>query len=93
VQHTAASRAGRDPAGRVGHLRSRISRHGGTGVTLFDLLRALHPTPAVGGFPGPAALDWLAAPRRAAQRLVQRRLRQPRRRMATASSPSPCARP
>jgi isochorismate synthase EntC len=30
-------------------------------VTLFELLRALHPTPAVGGFPEPAALAWLAA--------------------------------
>jgi isochorismate synthase EntC len=26
---------------------------------ILDLVRALHPTPAVGGVPGPAALDWL----------------------------------
>jgi isochorismate synthase EntC len=30
-------------------------------LTIFDLLRAVHPTPAVGGFPTAAALDWLAA--------------------------------
>ncbi len=47
-------------AGSVAHLRSRIAGTAAAGVTLFDLLRALHPTPAVGGFPGPAALDWLA---------------------------------
>lgn len=47
-------------AGSVAHLRSRIAGAAAPGVTLFDLLRALHPTPAVGGFPGPAALDWLA---------------------------------
>ena len=47
-------------AGSVAHLRSRIAATAAAGVTLFDLLRALHPTPAVGGFPGPAALDWLA---------------------------------
>ncbi len=26
---------------------------------ILDLVRALHPTPAVGGVPGPAALEWL----------------------------------
>ncbi|WP_153147809.1 isochorismate synthase MenF [Dechloromonas sp. H13] len=47
-------------AGAIAHLHSRIAGTAASGVTLFDLVRALHPTPAVGGFPGPAALDWLA---------------------------------
>ena len=48
-------------AGGVAHLRTRIAGQLRPGVSLFELLRALHPTPAVGGFPGPAALAWLAA--------------------------------
>jgi len=48
-------------AGQLTHLRSRISGQTRPDTTLFDLLRALHPTPAVGGYPTPAALDWLAA--------------------------------
>lgn len=48
-------------AGQLTHLRSRISGQARPETTLFDLLRALHPTPAVGGYPTPAALDWLAA--------------------------------
>lgn len=49
------------PAGRLRHWRSRISASARAGSTLFDLVRALHPTPAVGGFPGEAARRWLAA--------------------------------
>ncbi len=47
-------------AGNLRHLRSPITGEAAAGVSLFDLLRAVHPTPAVGGFPRPAALDWLA---------------------------------
>lgn len=47
------------PAGQLRHLRSRISARIKEQTTLFDLVRALHPTPAVGGFPGPAARHWL----------------------------------
>ena len=48
-------------AGGMAHLRTRIAGQLRPGVTLFELLRSLHPTPAVGGFPGPAALAWLSA--------------------------------
>lgn len=48
-------------AGHLRHWRSRISAKARVGSTLFDLVRALHPTPAVGGFPGEAARHWLAA--------------------------------
>lgn len=48
------------PAGHLRHLRSRIAASARPGTTLFDLVRALHPTPAVGGFPVGPALDWLA---------------------------------
>ena len=48
-------------AGRVSHLRSRIVGTALGTTTIFDLLRALHPTPAVGGYPTPPALDWLQA--------------------------------
>lgn len=48
-------------AGEVRHLRTRVGGRAAAGITLFDLVRALHPTPAVGGFPAAAALDWLAA--------------------------------
>ena len=48
-------------AGNVRHLRTLVSGRAAAGITLFDLVRALHPTPAVGGFPTAAALDWLAA--------------------------------
>lgn len=47
-------------AGQVSHLRCRITGIAAPGVSLFDLVRALHPTPAVGGFPRPAAMNWLA---------------------------------
>ena len=48
-------------AGEVSHLRTKVSGQAAAGITIFDLLQALHPTPAVGGFPSAAALDWLAA--------------------------------
>lgn len=48
------------PAGHLRHLRSRITASVQSGTRLFDLVRALHPTPAVGGFPVAAALDWLS---------------------------------
>ncbi|HEX6734821.1 MAG TPA: isochorismate synthase [Azonexus sp.] len=48
-------------AGRLHHLRSRISAQALPGTSLFDLVRALHPTPAVGGYPEVAARQWLAA--------------------------------
>lgn len=47
-------------AGHLRHLRSRITADALPGTTLFDLLNALHPTPAVGGYPTAAALAWLA---------------------------------
>lgn len=48
------------PAGHLQHLRSQITATVHPETTLFDLLRALHPTPAVGGFPVNAALEWLS---------------------------------
>lgn len=56
-----ASPAAEHPAGHLTHLRSRISGRVAPGTTLFDLVRALHPTPAVGGYPSAVAQDWLAA--------------------------------
>lgn len=53
------SRAEEHPAGHLMHLRSKITAKVQPGTTLFDLIRALHPTPAVGGFPVSTALDWL----------------------------------
>lgn len=53
------SQAEEHPAGHLMHLRSKITAKIQAGTTLFDLIRALHPTPAVGGFPVSAALDWL----------------------------------
>ena len=49
------------PAGHLLHLRSEISAQAQPGTRLFDLVRALHPTPAVGGYPAAAALNWLGA--------------------------------
>lgn len=54
-------RAEEHPAGILRHWRSRISGIARADSSLFDLVRALHPTPAVGGFPSVAARDWLAA--------------------------------
>ena len=39
-------------AGDISHLRSRITGITAPGISIFDLLRTVHPTPAVGGFPG-----------------------------------------
>lgn len=49
------------PAGHLIHLRSKITATVKSGTRLFDLVRALHPTPAVGGFPVAAAQAWLTA--------------------------------
>lgn len=46
------------PAGRLSHWRSRITATTGDS-SLYNLVRALHPTPAVGGFPSAAAHQWL----------------------------------
>jgi isochorismate synthase len=43
------------------HLRRRIRATVRAGAEAFDLIARLHPTPAVGGTPTAAALDWLAA--------------------------------
>lgn len=48
-------------AGHLLHLRSRITATVRPGTRLLELVRALHPTPAVGGFPAEAALAWLEA--------------------------------
>ncbi|MBS1138732.1 MAG: Isochorismate synthase [Proteobacteria bacterium] len=47
-------------AGLLAHWRNRISADIRPGTSLFDLVRTLHPTPAVGGFPPAAAEGWLA---------------------------------
>ncbi|MDE2439716.1 MAG: chorismate-binding protein [Betaproteobacteria bacterium] len=49
------------PAGFLRHWRSRISGVCRRDSSLFDLVRALHPTPAVGGFPTAVAEEWLTA--------------------------------
>lgn len=46
-------------AGRLSHLRNKISVDVRPGCSLFDLIASLHPTPAVGGWPHGAARDWL----------------------------------
>jgi isochorismate synthase len=46
-------------AGQVFHLRNRISAEGYAGV--FDIVRRLHPTPAVCGLPLAEARDFIAA--------------------------------
>lgn len=47
--------------GDIEHLRLTVAGLSRPGVGLFDLAACLHPTPAVGGTPTAAALDWLAA--------------------------------
>jgi len=42
------------------HLRRRVVARRPAGTGALDLVARLHPTPAVGGAPTPAALDWLA---------------------------------
>jgi isochorismate synthase len=46
-------------AGKLTHLRNEISAQLKPEATLWNLVNALHPTPAIGGYPGPAARDWL----------------------------------
>ncbi len=48
-------------AGQLLHLRNRIAGQLRPEASLFDLLRSLHPTPAVGGYPNGAAQAWLNA--------------------------------
>ena len=48
-------------AGRLSHLRNKITVEVAHGCSLFDLIASLHPTPAVGGWPNAAARNWLAA--------------------------------
>ena len=44
----------------VQHLRTGITARLKPGSTIFDLVAALHPTPAVGGLPREQAMDWLS---------------------------------
>jgi isochorismate synthase len=46
--------------GALAHLATPIDAHLATDVSAFDILRALHPTPAVGGVPRDVALRWIA---------------------------------
>lgn len=46
-------------AGKLTHLRNEISAQLKPEATLWNLVDALHPTPAIGGYPGPTAQDWL----------------------------------
>lgn len=50
-------------AGELRHLRSCIVGQVRDDLGLFDLIRQIHPTPAVGGYPTAQALAWLAAHR------------------------------
>lgn len=45
----------------LAHLRRRVSARRLPEVATLDLIARLHPTPAVGGAPTPAALAWLAS--------------------------------
>lgn len=47
--------------GGIEHLRQRILAERRDAVGVYDLLAALHPTPAVNGTPAKAAGEWLAA--------------------------------
>lgn len=49
------------PVGQIQHLWTPFRGRVRPGVGLMQLISALHPTPAVGGSPRPAALDWIAA--------------------------------
>lgn len=44
---------------RVRHLATPIGGEAPAGLSLLDLVGALHPTPAVGGVPGSGALEWI----------------------------------
>jgi isochorismate synthase len=48
------------PAGNLQHLQTSFAGKLAAGVGACDLLAALHPTPAVGGSPSEAALQWIA---------------------------------
>lgn len=43
----------------VQHLYTPIAARLREGITILDLVGRLHPTPAVGGVPGPDALEWI----------------------------------
>ncbi|MCX8018663.1 MAG: isochorismate synthase, partial [Rhodocyclaceae bacterium] len=43
----------------LAHLRRRVTARRPAGLGPFDLIARLHPTPAIGGAPTAAALDWL----------------------------------
>ena len=45
--------------GSVKHLRTDFVFHKTSGVNFLSLYKTLHPTPALGGFPKEAALQWL----------------------------------
>lgn len=45
----------------VVHLRTPFTGRLSSPVHVLELVRRLHPTPAVGGTPGEAALEWIAA--------------------------------
>jgi len=45
--------------GHLSHLWSSLRGQVKAGISLLDLLQRVHPTPAVGGYPRQAALDWL----------------------------------
>lgn len=47
--------------GQLRHLQTRICGRLREGTGVFDLLAALHPTPAIGGVPGDQARHWLLA--------------------------------
>lgn len=47
--------------GHLHHIRSLLRGRAKRGLTLFDLLPRLHPTPAIGGYPCQAAQTWLAS--------------------------------
>jgi len=47
--------------GSVAHLVTPIDARVAPGIDAFDLLAALHPTPAVGGVPREGALAWIDA--------------------------------
>ncbi|MBK7958288.1 MAG: chorismate-binding protein [Bacteroidetes bacterium] len=47
------------PAGPVAHLKNRIHADLESGVSTENVLRALHPTPAISGFPKQEALDFI----------------------------------
>lgn len=44
----------------IAHWRRRVLARRPAGVSAFDLIARLHPTPAVGGAPASVARDWLA---------------------------------